>query len=76
MKVTATHVNKVSKWLDETDPEKLHAEAAKLMSQLKILAGREDVGESLMVMYNATIFLETRAIYLLLARLARRANVL
>lgn len=76
MKVTATHLTKLTQWLEETDPEKLHAEVTNLLKQTKVLVGREDVGENLIVMYNAAIFLETRAIYLLLARLARRANVL
>lgn len=76
MKVTVTHINKLSKWLNETNPEKLHTEATQLLKQVKILMDKEDMGEELNVVYNAATFLETRAVYLLLARLARRANVL
>lgn len=76
MKVTVTHLNKLNRWLEETDPEKLHAEDTELMKQLKVLVGREEAGESLIVMYHAAIFMETRANYLLLARLAHRAHLL
>lgn len=76
MKVTLIHSKQLLKWLNETDPKKLHVEATKLLKQLESLVGKEDIGEAINVVYNTATFLETRAIYLLLTRFARRANVL
>ncbi len=68
VKVTVTSIDELSKWLKETDPEKLHTEATKIVEQLKNLAGREDIGEEANLIYGGATFLEARATYLLLKR--------
>ncbi|TSC75183.1 MAG: hypothetical protein G01um101444_29 [Parcubacteria group bacterium Gr01-1014_44] len=69
-----THTDKLSKWLEETDPEKWHAEATNVMKQLKDLIGQEGTEEAANLIYNAATFMETRACYLLLQRQQRNGT--